>query len=64
MFETEHFVFRMISEADYELYYKLMLDKPAVQWIFREDMEDKLRKDMLDAMMSFYWRPLDRRKRT
>ena len=57
-FETEHFIFRLISSVDYGLYYKLMLDEPVLQWIFREDMEEKLRKDMLDAMMSFYWSPL------
>ncbi len=58
MFETEHFKFRIICAEDYELYYKLMQDEPVVQWIFQEDMEEKLRKDMLAAMMSFYWSPL------
>lgn len=58
MFETEHFKFRIICAEDYGLYYNLMLDEPVVQWIFREDMEEKLRNDMLDAMMSFYWSPL------
>lgn len=57
-FETEHFTYRLICADDYGLYYKLMLDEPVVQWIFREDMEEKLRKDVLDAMMSFYWSPL------
>ena len=58
IFETEHFIFRIIDADDYGLYYKLMLDEPVVQWVFREDMEEKIRKDMLDAMMSFYWSPL------
>ena len=44
IFETEHFIFRIISEDDYDLYYKLMLDEPVVQWVFREDMEEKINK--------------------
>ena len=45
IFETEHFIFRIINADDYGLYYKLMLDEPVVQWVFREDMEEKLRKE-------------------
>lgn len=56
-FGTEHFEFRTIIADDYALYYRLMMDEPVVQWVFGEDMEEKLRKDILDAVMSFYWSP-------
>lgn len=60
--KTEHFCFRLIEEKDYQLYYKLLLDEPEVQWIYREDIGEKLKKDMLDSFMSFYWSPLIERK--
>lgn len=64
MMTGEQFCFSPISDADYELYYQLLMDEPIIQWIHEEDMSEKMKKDILNTMMSFYWTPLKTEKET
>ena len=59
--KTEHFSFRIINANDYDLYYKLMLDEPEIQWVFQVD---DIKEKSVGCNDVFLLGTFDRRKRT